>query len=49
EEKPDYSMQTQLHWVDEAAFFQVVNHESKAFFGGLVDLNIKANWEDING
>ncbi|NAZ95954.1 ABC transporter ATP-binding protein [Vibrio toranzoniae] len=48
EEKPDYSMQTQLHWMDEAAFIQIVNHESKAFFGGLVDLNMKANWEDIN-
>ncbi|PSW03898.1 ABC transporter ATP-binding protein [Photobacterium lipolyticum] len=48
EEKPDYTMQTQLHWIDEAAFFQIVNHESKAFFGGLVDLNIKAKWEDIN-
>ncbi|MBY8031468.1 ABC transporter ATP-binding protein [Vibrio fluvialis] len=48
EEKPDYSMQTQLHWIDEAAFFQIVNHERKAFFGGLVDLNIKANWEDMN-
>lgn len=48
EEKPDYSMQTQLHWIDEAAFFQIVNHESKAFFGGLVDLQMKANWDVTN-
>lgn len=48
EEMPDYSMQTQLHWIDEAAFFQIVNHENKAFFGGLVNLNIKANWGEIN-
>lgn len=48
EEKPDYTMQTQLHWVDEAAFFQVVNHESKAFFGGIVNLDMKANWEGTN-
>ncbi|WP_412499139.1 ABC transporter ATP-binding protein [Vibrio furnissii] len=45
EERPDYTRQTQLHWLDEAAFFQVITHETKAFFGGMVDLNMKASWE----
>lgn len=45
EERPDYTKQTQLHWLDEAAFFQVITHETKAFFGGMVDLNMKASWE----
>lgn len=45
EERPDYTKQTQLHWLDEAAFFQVITHETKAFFGGMVDLNMKARWE----
>lgn len=41
---PDYTNQRILHWVDEAAFFQVTVDREKNFFGGLVDLGMKANW-----
>jgi lipopolysaccharide transport system ATP-binding protein len=41
---PDYINQRILHWVDEAAFFQTCVNREKNFFGGLVDLGMKANW-----
>jgi lipopolysaccharide transport system ATP-binding protein len=33
-----------LHWVDEAAFFQVLMKKEEHFFGGVVDLRMKAEW-----
>lgn len=44
EETPDYMSQRILHWVDEAAFFQVLLEREKYFFGGLVDLKMNASW-----
>lgn len=44
EETPDYMSQRMLHWVDEAAFFQVLMKNDEYFFGGVVDLQMKANW-----
>jgi lipopolysaccharide transport system ATP-binding protein len=42
EATPDYMSQRQLHWVDEAAFFQVLVKRDENFFGGIVDLNMRA-------
>lgn len=42
ENTPDYMSQRQLHWVDEAAFFQVLVKRDESFFGGLVDLSMTA-------
>lgn len=44
EETPDYMSQRMLHWVDEAAFFQVLMKNDEYFFGGVVDLQMKAIW-----
>jgi lipopolysaccharide transport system ATP-binding protein len=44
EETPDYMAQHVLHWVDEAAFFQVLLKKDEHFFGGVVDLQMTANW-----
>lgn len=44
EETPDYLSQRMLHWVDEAAFFQVAMRRDKYFFGGVVDLRMSARW-----
>jgi lipopolysaccharide transport system ATP-binding protein len=44
EETPDYMNQSILHWIDEAAFFQVVIRRDENFFGGVVDLNMSAIW-----
>jgi lipopolysaccharide transport system ATP-binding protein len=33
-----------LHWVDEAAFFQVAMKRDEYFFGGVVDLGMSAAW-----
>lgn len=44
EETPDYMSQRILHWVDEAAFFQVLVDREKYFFGGLTDLKMSATW-----
>lgn len=41
---PDYLSQRMLHWVDEAAFFQVAMKRYEYFFGGVVDLKMKASW-----
>jgi lipopolysaccharide transport system ATP-binding protein len=44
EETPDYMFQRILHWVDEAAFFQVIMKQDEYFFGGVVDLKMMAKW-----
>lgn len=44
EETPDYLSQRMLHWVDEAAFFQVAMKRHEYFFGGVVDLGMSATW-----
>jgi lipopolysaccharide transport system ATP-binding protein len=40
EETPDYMAQRMLHWMDEAAFFQVLLKRNEYFFGGAMDLRI---------
>jgi lipopolysaccharide transport system ATP-binding protein len=45
EETPDYLAQRILHWVDEAAFFQVVLKRDEHFFGGVCDMRMQAFWE----
>jgi lipopolysaccharide transport system ATP-binding protein len=47
EETMNYLSQRMLHWVDEAAFFQVSMKRDEYFFGGVVDLGMVAKW-DIN-
>lgn len=37
-----YRDQRMLHWVDEAAFFQVIVHQDVYFFGGVCDLQMTA-------
>ncbi|MEA3638323.1 MAG: ABC transporter ATP-binding protein [Lamprobacter sp.] len=44
EGRPDYTQQRMLHWVDEAAFFQVLMKTDEYFFGGAVDMRMKAIW-----
>ncbi|WP_232353324.1 ABC transporter ATP-binding protein [Cupriavidus oxalaticus] len=44
EDTPDYLSQRQLHWVDEAAFFQVLVKRDENFFGGIVDLGMCATF-----
>lgn len=44
EETMNYLSQRMLHWVDEAAFFQVSIKRDEYFFGGVVDLGMKATW-----
>lgn len=44
EETPDYMSQRMLHWMDEAAFFQVLMKNDVYFFGGVVDLGMHAKW-----
>lgn len=44
EETMNYSSQRVLHWVDEAAFFQVALKRDEYFFGGVVDLRMSASW-----
>ena len=44
EETPDYLTQRMLHWVDEAAFFQVAIKRDEYFFGGVTDLGMNAIW-----
>ncbi len=43
---PDYTQQRILHWLDEAAFFQVVMRREEHFFGGFVDLRMRATWQE---
>ena len=44
EETMNYLSQRILHWVDEAAFFQVSMRRDEYFFGGVVDLRMSASW-----
>ena len=44
EETPDYQSQRMLHWLDEAAFFQVLMKNDEYFFGGVADLEMEATW-----
>lgn len=44
EETPDYMAQRILHWVDEAAFFQILMKREEYFFGGVADLKMRACW-----
>lgn len=44
EETMNYLSQRMLHWVDEAAFFQVSIKRDEYFFGGVVDLRMSAAW-----
>ena len=44
EETPDYLGQRILHWIDEAAFFQVLSRPEEYFFGGVLDLRMNASW-----
>lgn len=37
-----YRDQRMLHWVDEAAFFQVIVHQNDYFFGGVCDLQMQS-------
>jgi len=49
EDTPDYMAQRMLHWVDEAAFFQVLMRKEEYFFGGVLDLRMKAAWHSLGG
>lgn len=49
EDTPDYLAQRMLHWVDEAAFFQVLMRKEEYFFGGVLDLRMKAAWQRLDG
>jgi lipopolysaccharide transport system ATP-binding protein len=44
EETMNYMSQRMLHWVDEAAFFQVSMKRDEYFFGGVVDLKMRSSW-----
>ncbi|WP_286978723.1 ABC transporter ATP-binding protein [Pseudomonas sp.] len=44
EETMNYMHQRMLHWLDEAAFFQVSIKRDEYFFGGAVDLKMRATW-----
>jgi len=44
EERPDYNSQRILHWLDEAAFIQVLMRREENFFGGVIDMKMIANW-----
>jgi lipopolysaccharide transport system ATP-binding protein len=45
EDEPDYTAQRILHWLDEAAFFQVAVDPGSYFFGGAFDLRMRAEWQ----
>lgn len=44
EQSMNYMSQRVLHWVDEAAFFQVLVKRDEYFFGGVADLKMSALW-----
>jgi len=44
EETMNYLSQRMLHWVDEAAFFQVSINRDEYFFGGVIDLRMSSSW-----
>ncbi|MDD9266619.1 ABC transporter ATP-binding protein [Paenibacillus sp. GCM10023248] len=41
--------QRMLHWLDEAAFFQVSQKQHEYFFGGICDLRMKAEVKSLGG
>ena len=41
---PYYGDQRMLHWIDEAAFFQITINPREYFFGGSVDLKARAKF-----
>lgn len=43
EATPDYLQQRILHWIDEAAFFNVFMRKESYFFGGICDLRMSAS------
>jgi lipopolysaccharide transport system ATP-binding protein len=40
----NYLSQRMLHWLDEAAFFKVMLKREEYFFGGVLDLGMRASW-----
>lgn len=44
EETMNYMSQRMLHWIDEAAFFQVSMKRDEYFFGGVSDLKMNGSW-----
>lgn len=46
EDTPDYMSQRMLHWLDEAAFFQVAMNRDEYFFGGVIDMKMNAVWKN---
>jgi len=44
DKNPDCMNQRTLHWVDKAAFFQVLMRRGEYSFGGVVDLQESAEW-----
>lgn len=49
EKTPDYQSQQLVHWLDEAAFFQVSQRRDIYFFGGICDLAMNAGWQSEIG
>ncbi|MDR2925307.1 MAG: ABC transporter ATP-binding protein [Azoarcus sp.] len=45
EDRPDYTSQRMLHWMDEAAFFQALIRRDENYFNGLCDLRMIARWK----
>lgn len=43
-----YEMQRMLHWMDEAAFFQVVMAPKEYFFGGICDMKMTVKYSNQN-
>jgi lipopolysaccharide transport system ATP-binding protein len=44
EDTPNYSAHRILHWIDEAAFFQVLMERNVRLFSGVTDLAMRAKW-----
>ena len=45
EKTPNYLSQRMLHWIDEAAFFQVLMERNVRVFSGVTDLAMRAKWD----
>ena len=41
EDRMDFTQETTLHWIDEAAFFHVQAHLDTYFCGGCADLKMR--------
>jgi lipopolysaccharide transport system ATP-binding protein len=46
EKTPNYLSQRMLHWMDEAAFFQVLMERNIYLFSGVADLGMQAKWNN---